>query len=63
MSLLGRQEPQSIEAAQEALLETRARYVLRNDVAESVLSVKPVLQAVHAGSRASPIERYVWMGI
>ncbi|KAK7932583.1 Centromere protein Cenp-H [Apiospora marii] len=53
----GRQEPQSIEAAQEALLETRAKYVLRNDVAESVLSVKPVLQAVHAGSRASPIER------
>ncbi|KAK8068855.1 hypothetical protein PG994_005471 [Apiospora phragmitis] len=51
------QESQSFEAAQEALLQTRARYVLRNDVAESVLSVKPVLQAVHAGSRASPIER------
>ncbi|KAK8045505.1 hypothetical protein PG993_005529 [Apiospora rasikravindrae] len=53
----GQQEPQSLETAQEDLLETRARYVLRNDVAESVLSVKPVLQAVHAGSRASPIER------
>ncbi|KAK8121274.1 hypothetical protein PG999_005394 [Apiospora kogelbergensis] len=53
----GQEEPQSLEAAQEALLQTRARYILRNEVAESVLSVKPVLQAVHAGSRASPIER------
>lgn len=54
-----REEPQSLEEAQEALLQTRAKYVLRNEVAESVLSVKPVLQAVHAGSKASPIERYV----
>ncbi|KAK6846342.1 Centromere protein Cenp-H [Apiospora arundinis] len=52
-----REELQSLEEAQEALLQTRAKYVLRNEVAESVLSVKPVLQAVHAGSKASPIER------
>lgn len=49
--------PQSREAAEDALLDSRARYVLRNEIAESVMSSKPVLQAVHGGSRASPIER------
>ncbi|KAI1641096.1 centromere protein H (CENP-H)-domain-containing protein [Biscogniauxia mediterranea] len=47
----------SIEAAQKELLESRSRYVLRNDVAASVMSANPILQAVHDGAHASPIER------
>ncbi|KAI1494385.1 centromere protein H (CENP-H)-domain-containing protein [Biscogniauxia mediterranea] len=47
----------SIEAAQKELLESRSRYVLRNDVAASVMSANPILQAVHDGANASPIER------
>ncbi|KAH7026668.1 centromere protein H (CENP-H)-domain-containing protein [Microdochium trichocladiopsis] len=46
-----------IEAAQQALADSRARYVLRNQIVDSVLSVNPVLQAVHHGVNASPIER------
>lgn len=52
-----RPTPQNREAAEDALLDSRARYVLRNEIAESVMSSKPVLRAVHGGSRASPIER------
>ncbi|KXJ91842.1 centromere protein H (CENP-H)-domain-containing protein [Microdochium bolleyi] len=48
---------QDIEAAQADLADSRARYVLRNQVADSVLSVNPILQAVHHGVNASPIER------
>ncbi|KAI0595031.1 centromere protein H (CENP-H)-domain-containing protein [Biscogniauxia sp. FL1348] len=47
----------SIETAQKELLESRSRYVLRNDVAASVMSANPILQAVHNGTKASPIER------
>ncbi|KAI5925327.1 centromere protein H (CENP-H)-domain-containing protein [Camillea tinctor] len=47
----------SIEAAQKDLLNSRSRYVLRNDVADSVMSANPILQAVHNGTNASPIER------
>ncbi|KAL7627897.1 hypothetical protein AAE478_002092 [Parahypoxylon ruwenzoriense] len=46
-----------IEAAQKALLNSRSRYVLRNQVVESVMAVNPILQAVHNGTKASPIER------
>ncbi|KAH8650154.1 centromere protein H (CENP-H)-domain-containing protein [Xylariales sp. PMI_506] len=49
----------SIEQAQNELLEARAKYILRNDVVESVLMANPVLQAVHGGTNASPIEKYV----
>lgn len=53
-----------VEAARRELLHSRARYVLRNDVVESVIMANPVMQAVHNGTRASPIERsaitYLW---
>ncbi|KAI1800071.1 centromere protein H (CENP-H)-domain-containing protein [Daldinia bambusicola] len=47
----------SIEAAQKALLDSRSRYVLRNQVVDSVVAANPILQAVHNGTKASPIER------
>ncbi|CAK7210515.1 hypothetical protein SCUCBS95973_000809 [Sporothrix curviconia] len=42
---------------QKQLLEARAAYVLRNEVVDSVLTVNPVLKAVHGATQASPIER------
>lgn len=48
-----------MEEAQNDLLESRARYVLRDQVTESVVMTNPVLQAVHGGTNASPIEKYV----
>ncbi|KAI1386801.1 centromere protein H (CENP-H)-domain-containing protein [Hypoxylon trugodes] len=50
-------ENRSIEEAQKALLESRSQYVLRNQVVESVVASNPILQAVHNGTKASPIER------
>ncbi|XXG98971.1 hypothetical protein Hte_005304 [Hypoxylon texense] len=50
-------EDSSIEAAQEALLDSRSRYVLQNQVAESIMVANPILQAVHNGTKASYIER------
>ncbi|GAW10951.1 hypothetical protein ANO14919_002890 [Xylariales sp. No.14919] len=47
----------TIEVAQQELLDSRARYVLRNEVVASVVSANPILQAVHNGTKASPIER------
>ncbi|TGJ80984.1 hypothetical protein E0Z10_g7778 [Xylaria hypoxylon] len=47
----------TIEVAQQELLDSRARYMLRNAVVESVVSANPILQAVHNGTKASPIER------
>ncbi|KAI1467577.1 centromere protein H (CENP-H)-domain-containing protein [Daldinia caldariorum] len=47
----------SIEAAQKALLDSRSRYVLRNQVVDSVVAANPILQAVHNGTKATPIER------
>ncbi|KAI0815519.1 centromere protein H (CENP-H)-domain-containing protein [Xylaria sp. FL0064] len=47
----------TVEVAQQELLESRAKYILRNEVVASVVSVNPILQAVHNGTNASPIER------
>uniref|UniRef100_A0A8H7N9R4 Centromere protein H C-terminal domain-containing protein n=1 Tax=Bionectria ochroleuca TaxID=29856 RepID=A0A8H7N9R4_BIOOC len=50
----------TVEEADEArnqLLDTRARYMLRNSVVEAVLSANPILKAVHNGTDASPVER------
>ncbi|CAK7216731.1 hypothetical protein SBRCBS47491_002927 [Sporothrix bragantina] len=49
--------PDDIAALQKQLLEARAAYVLRNEVVDSVLTVNPVLKAVHGATQASPIER------
>ncbi|KAI2606945.1 centromere protein H (CENP-H)-domain-containing protein [Hypoxylon fragiforme] len=47
----------SIEEAQQALLDSRSRYILRNQIVESVIATNPILQALHNGTKASPIER------
>ncbi|TRX98926.1 hypothetical protein FHL15_000268 [Xylaria flabelliformis] len=46
----------TVEDAQKELLDSRARYTLRNEVVASVVSANPILQAVHNGTKASPIE-------
>lgn len=50
-------EGDRIKAAQNELLDSRARYVLRNEAVESVMIANPTMQAVHSGTNASPIER------
>ena len=45
--------------ARNELLETRAKYLLRNQVVESVLAANPIIKAVHNGIEASPVERCV----
>ncbi|GAP90275.1 putative centromere protein Cenp-H [Rosellinia necatrix] len=47
----------TVEVAQKELLDSRARYLLRNEVVASVVSANPILQAVHNGVKASPVER------
>ncbi|KAL6869890.1 hypothetical protein ACO1O0_001222 [Amphichorda felina] len=49
--------PEEATAARNNLLETRAKYLLRNQVIDSVLSANPILKAVHNGTEASPVER------
>ncbi|OAA67573.1 Centromere protein Cenp-H [Cordyceps fumosorosea ARSEF 2679] len=49
--------PDALAAAQEALLQARSRYKLRNDAVELVMMVHPVLKAVHGSTNASPIDR------
>ncbi|KFY05063.1 hypothetical protein O988_00294 [Pseudogymnoascus sp. VKM F-3808] len=48
---------EDIQAEQQALLEAKARYALKNSIAEDILVANPILKAVHAGPNASPIER------
>ena len=48
-----------VKAARENLLDSRARYVLRNEATEAVMAANPIMQAVHSGTNASPIERSV----
>ncbi|KAI0142799.1 centromere protein H (CENP-H)-domain-containing protein [Xylariaceae sp. FL1272] len=45
------------EGAQKELVDSRARYMLRNEVTANVLCANPILQAVHNGTKASPVER------
>ncbi|KAI9171296.1 hypothetical protein HJFPF1_00778 [Paramyrothecium foliicola] len=49
------------------LLQARAKYKLRNDVVEAVMTANPILKAVHNGTNASPVERHVshgqWRGM
>lgn len=55
--MTGETQTHVYDKAQTELLESRAKYALRHDVAESVIMASPVLQAVHGGPNASPIER------
>lgn len=47
------------QKARSELLETRAQYVLRNDVVEAVVAANPILKAVHSDAETATIERYV----
>ncbi|CAJ2513132.1 Uu.00g012510.m01.CDS01 [Anthostomella pinea] len=47
----------SRDAAEKQVLESRALYVLRNDKVEGAMIARPILQAAHNGTRASPVER------
>ncbi|KAF4971052.1 hypothetical protein FZEAL_9930 [Fusarium zealandicum] len=49
--------PEETQKAQSELLESRAKYVLRNDVIEAVIMANPILKAVHSGSEAPAVER------
>jgi hypothetical protein len=55
---IGQAQSGDIVTVQNDLLESRAQYFLQQEVAENVMMVNPVLQAVHGGTNASPIERY-----
>ncbi|KAM0353585.1 hypothetical protein ACHAPU_001597 [Fusarium lateritium] len=48
---------EEIRKAQTDLQETRAKYVLRNEVTEAVLTANPIIKAVHSGGEAASIER------
>lgn len=48
---------EALKTAQNELLESRALYSLRNNILESILMANPILKAVHAGPKASPVER------
>ncbi|KAF9766856.1 hypothetical protein IL306_000687 [Fusarium sp. DS 682] len=45
------------QKAQTELMESRAKYLLRNDVTEAVMMANPILNAVHSGEEASLVER------
>ncbi|KAM3449544.1 hypothetical protein MY3296_006858 [Beauveria thailandica] len=51
------ESPEALAAAQEALLQARSRYKLRNDAVELIMMASPVLNAVHDGTNASLIDR------
>jgi hypothetical protein len=48
---------QDLRAAQEALLEAKALYALRNSIVENVIMANPILKSVHAGAKAIATER------
>lgn len=48
---------EELQEAQNNLLEAKALYSLRNTIVDDVLKTNPVLNAVHAGSNASTLER------
>ncbi|KAI9050885.1 hypothetical protein LZ554_005002 [Drepanopeziza brunnea f. sp. 'monogermtubi'] len=46
-----------IAAAEQELLKAKSHYLLRSNVIESVLIAPPILQAVHAGDKATVVEQ------
>ncbi|KAF4335243.1 hypothetical protein FBEOM_10893 [Fusarium beomiforme] len=45
------------QKVQTELMESRAKYLLRNDVTEAVMTANPILKAAHNGEAASLMER------
>ena len=46
-----------LKEAERECLEARSAYLLRNSVVENVISVDPLLKAIHAGTGGEPLER------
>ncbi|KAF4453852.1 hypothetical protein F53441_3538 [Fusarium austroafricanum] len=45
------------QQAQSELMESRAKYILRNDVTEAVMMANPILKAVHGSEETTLLER------
>lgn len=48
---------EKIEAAEQALLEARTTYMLRNNITRNVLVADPILKSIHEASSANAVER------
>ncbi|KAL2212694.1 hypothetical protein CC79DRAFT_1393893 [Sarocladium strictum] len=48
--------PEEVKQAQKEMIESRAKYMLRNQVVEAVMTANPILKAVHSGRDASAVE-------
>lgn len=44
--------------AQQEAAKAKAAWLLRNDMTDSVMTVNPILKAVHGSKQISPIEKY-----
>lgn len=47
-----------LKTAERLCLETRAAYLLKDKIVESIVSVDPTLKAIHSGACAAPSERF-----
>ena len=48
---------EDIKAAQQELLKAKAAYQVRTNIIENILVAHPILNAVHAGPKATIIEQ------
>ncbi|KAL0936411.1 uncharacterized protein CTRU02_208626 [Colletotrichum truncatum] len=46
----------NVRKAQEDAAKARARWLLRNDITDSVMTANPILKAVHGSTQATPVE-------
>lgn len=46
-----------LKTAERVCLETRAAYLLKDGIVESIISMDPILKTVHSGASAAPSER------
>lgn len=47
-----------LKTAERGCLEKRAAYLLKDGIVESLISMDPILKAVHSGASAAPSERF-----
>lgn len=47
-----------LKTAERGCLETRAAYLLKDGIVESLISMDPILKAVHSGASVAPSERF-----
>lgn len=48
---------EEVNQAQNEMMEARAKYMLRSQVVEAVMTANPILKAVHSGRDATVVER------